>query len=61
VEQSTIFSRLCTITGHVQEESKDSPFSAVLQSLTSMCSSVLVTVVPCPWNFSLCYDNLDVL
>ena len=35
VERSTIFSRLCAIAGRVQEESEDSPFSAVVQSLTS--------------------------
>jgi len=52
--------RLCAIIGRVQEESEDSPFSAVLQSLTSTRSSVLVTVVPCPWSFGLRHDNLDV-
>ena len=60
VEWSTIFRRLCAITGRVQEESEDSPFSAVLQSLTSTLSSVLVIVVPCPWSFGLRHDNLDV-
>jgi len=48
VERSTVFCRLCAITGRVQEEFEDSPFSAVLQSLMSTRSSVLVTIVPCP-------------
>jgi len=33
VKRSTIFSRLCAITGRVQEESEDSPFSATVTGL----------------------------